>query len=123
MATLAHFAINADDIDRARSFYGAVFGWEFSAWGPPGFYQIDMGQGASIRGALQQRRFFTPGERIGFEPTFGVESLDAVEKAVLTHGGEIVLARSIIGGVGSLMFFRDPEGNVFGAMQYDQRAQ
>ena len=25
-ATLRHFAINADDVERARGFYGAVFG-------------------------------------------------------------------------------------------------
>ena len=30
-------AINADDIDVARSFYSAVLGWTFEPWGPPGF--------------------------------------------------------------------------------------
>ena len=34
--TLAHFSINADDVDRARVFYEKVFGWKSSAWGPPG---------------------------------------------------------------------------------------
>jgi predicted enzyme related to lactoylglutathione lyase len=42
---------------------------------------------------------------------------------VLASGGTIVLARSVIVGVGTLMFFQDPEGNVFGAMQYDARAE
>jgi hypothetical protein len=124
MPTLAHFAINADDIDRARRFYASVFGWSFSAWGPPGFYQIEMGEGAPVRGALQQRRALVPGERtIGFECTIAVDSLDAVEKAVRDNGGTVALERSVIGGVGSLMFFRDPEGNVFGAMQFDPQAQ
>jgi predicted enzyme related to lactoylglutathione lyase len=124
MATLAHFAINADDIDRARRFYAAVFGWKFSAWGPPGFYQIETGEETPVRGALQKRRALVPEERtIGFECTIGVESLDAVERAVLANGGSVALARSVIGGVGSLMFFRDSEGNVFGAMQYDPQAQ
>ena len=36
---LRHFAINADDTPRARRFYEAVFGWTFTPWGPPGFYQ------------------------------------------------------------------------------------
>jgi hypothetical protein len=34
----AHFAIHADDLDRARKFYGAVFGWTFKgldAFGVP----------------------------------------------------------------------------------------
>ena len=39
--TLAHFSINADNVDRARAFYEKVFGWKFSAWGPPNFYQIE----------------------------------------------------------------------------------
>jgi uncharacterized protein len=34
---LASFAIHVDDVDRARAFYEAVLGWEFEAWGPPGF--------------------------------------------------------------------------------------
>ena len=30
---VAHFAITATDVDRARAFYEAVFGWRFEAWG------------------------------------------------------------------------------------------
>ena len=118
MSQLAHFAINADDVKRAKRFYENVFGWKISAWGPPGFYQIDTG-GEGPRGALQQRRAFAEGERtVGFECTLAVDSLDDVEAAVLREGGQIALARSAIEGVGTLMFFRDAEGNVFGAMQY-----
>jgi uncharacterized protein len=120
-AQLAHFAINADNVDRAMKFYDKVFGWKFSAWGPPGFYQIE---GAGTLGALQGRRELIKGTKtIGFECTIGVESIDAVEKAVLAGGGKIALARSVIVGVGTLMFFEDPEGNIFGAMQYDKRAE
>jgi len=120
-AALAHFAINADDVERARAFYQKVFGWTSSAWGPPGFYQVE---GAGVRGALQGRRELVPGARtIGLECTFAVESIDATEKSVLAAGGRIALARSVIVGVGTLMFFQDPEGNVFGAMQYDVRAE
>jgi hypothetical protein len=118
--TLRHFAINADDVARARSFYEAVFGWRFSAWGPPNFYQIEMGGDSPVLGALQGRRDLVPESRtIGFECTIAVDDIDAVERAVLDNGGEIALARSVIGGVGTLMFFKDTEGNVFGAMQYE----
>jgi len=119
--SLAHFAINADDIDRARRFYEKAFGWKFSAWGPPGFYLIE---GAGTMAALQGRRELVAGTRtVGFECTIGVDSIDATEKAVLAAGGTVALARSVIVGVGTLMFFKDPEGNVFGAMQYDARAE
>jgi predicted enzyme related to lactoylglutathione lyase len=32
---IAHFAIDADNVPRARRFYEAVFGWRFTPWGPP----------------------------------------------------------------------------------------
>ena len=119
--TLAHFAINADDIDRARAFYEKVFGWKFNAWGPPGFYQIE---GSGVMGALQGRRELVKGQRtVGFECTLAVASIDKTEKAVKAAGGKVLLERSVIVGVGTLMFFQDPEGNLFGAMQYDSAAE
>lgn len=119
---LAHFAINADDIDRARDFYAKAFGWKFAAWGPPGFYQIE-GAGP-VRGALQQRRALVAGTKTNaFECTIGVASIDKTEAAILAAGGKVVLARSVIPTVGTLMFFQDPEGNVFGVMQYDPQAE
>jgi predicted enzyme related to lactoylglutathione lyase len=118
---LAHFAINADDVERARAFYTKVFGWKSNAWGPPGFYLLE---GTGTYAAIQGRRELVKGTRmVGFECTIAVESIDATEKAVLASGGKIALARSVIVGVGTLMFFQDPEGNVFGAMQYDARAE
>ena len=35
----------------------------------------------------------------------------------------MLLERSVIVGVGTLMFFGDPDGNVFGAMQYGAKAE
>jgi uncharacterized protein len=120
MNTLAHFAINADDVTRARAFYEKVFGWKSSAWGPPGFYMLELGASSGLRGSLQQRRELVAGKpTIGFECTISVDSIDQVEKAVAKNGGKVVMQRSVISGVGTLMFFEDTEGNVFGAMQYD----
>jgi len=120
--TLAHFAINADDVEASRAFYAKVFGWKFNSWGPPGFYMIDA-KGSPVMGALQSRRSLVPGQRVGFEPTFAVKSIDATEKAVKAAGGKVLLERSVIVGVGTLMFFADLDGNVFGAMQYDAAAE
>src|SRR5438067_1392374 len=121
--TLAHFAINADDVARAKGFYEKVFGWKFASWGPPGFYMIEA-KDSAVLGALQGRRDLVKGDRtIGFECTIGVPSIDATEKAVKANGGKVLLERSVIVGVGTLMFFQDTEGNVFGAMQYDKAAE
>jgi predicted enzyme related to lactoylglutathione lyase len=125
-ANIAHFAINADDVNRARRFYERVFGWRFEAWGPPGFLQAFTGNESEpgIRGALQQRRELVAGQRtIGYECSISVKDVDAVAAAVVANGGTIVIPRTLIPTVGHLIFFRDPEGNVAGAMQFDSSAQ
>jgi predicted enzyme related to lactoylglutathione lyase len=124
-ANIAHFAINADDVSRARRFYEAVFPWRFAAWGPPGFYRIETGDaaGPGIFGALQQRRNWATNQpTIGYECTIGVADVDSVAAAIPAAGGRILMARTTIAGVGDLIFFEDTEGNVAGAMTYDTQA-
>jgi predicted enzyme related to lactoylglutathione lyase len=128
MPNLYHFAINADDVPRARRFYEQVFNWTFNAWGPPKFYMIQTNVRGepepSIQGSLQGRRELIPGKRmIGFECTIAVPSIDDTASAVLAAGGRVVMQKSIIVGVGALMFFEDTEGNVFGAIQPDPKAE
>jgi uncharacterized protein len=123
---VSHFAINADDVPRARRFYERVFGWRFEPWGPPGFLQIYTGtdKEPGIRGALQGRRELIPGQRtIGYECSVSVADVDAVAAAVVANGGTILIPRTLIPTVGHLIFLSDPEGNVVGAMQYDANAQ
>ena len=122
---VAHFAINADDINRARAFYEKVFGWKFNAWGPPGFYMIEVGAESPrpLLGSLQKRRELSPGVPIyGFECTIAVEDVDATAVSVQANGGEILMKRVTIPTVGHLIWFRDTEGNIAGAMQYDSSA-
>jgi len=121
---LSHFAINADDLPRARRFYEKVFGWQFEPWGPPGFYLLHTGtpQNPGIQGALQQRRELLSGQRmIGYECTIGVESADAIASLAQANGGKVVMAKAIIPTVGELVWLQDPEGNVFGAMKYEEQ--
>lgn len=121
-----HFAINANDLDRARRFYEKVFGWKFQAWGPPGFLLIETGgdKDSGVRGALQLRRELLPGKpMVGFECTIGVPDVDKVAAVVRAAGGRIVMEKTTITGVCDLIFFEDPEGNVAGAAQYDPKAE
>ncbi len=117
---LAHFAINADDVEATRRFYEEVFGWTFRPWGPPDFFRIETGTGAPPRGALQRRRELVAGTRtVGFECTVAVSDVDAVARDAEAHGGRVVMARTTISGVGDLIFVADPSGNVVGAMRYE----
>lgn len=125
MAHLAHFSINADDIDRARRFYADAFGWTYAAFGPPGFYMIEgAGDPAKLFASLQSRRNIVADKPIyGFECTLAVDDSEKAEAAILKAGGKIVMPRSVIAGVGTLFFFEDTEGNIVGAMQYDRNAR
>ena len=121
-SNLASFALHVDDVDRARKFYEAVFGWTFEPWGPPGFYLIPTGDGRSpgIQGLMHQRRApRSEGGLNGIEPTFAVEDVDAVVTRVLANGGQIVMEKAVIPTVGALVRFLDTEGNDIGAMKYD----
>ena len=122
-----HFAINAEDVTRARRFYERVFGWAFQPWGPPGFLQIQTGteQDPGIKGALQQRRELLPGKpMLGYECSISVAvDVDEVAAAVRANGGRVVMEKVTITGVGDLIFFEDTEGNVAGAIRYDPAAE
>ncbi len=126
MAHVAHYSINADDVDRARKFYGNVFGWKFDPWGPPGFYMINTGdpENGNLLGSLQGRRDLVPGKKtIGYECTISVPSIDDTIKALKDHNAQIVMPKSVIAGVGTLVFFEDTVGNVAGAMQYEKHGK
>jgi uncharacterized protein len=127
MSQVAHFAINADDLPRARRFYEKVFGWKFQAYGPPGFYMIDEASARAsgpLRGSLQQRREIVAGVRMtGYECTISVNDIHATATSVTKNGGSIVMPICTLPGIGQLLFFQDPEGNIAGAMQYDQNAE
>ncbi len=119
---LRHFAIHADDVERARRFYEAVFAWSFEPWGPPGYYLIRTGTGRDrgVGGALQERQTALAGDGMrGFECTIGVDALDPVLAAVVEQGGTRLTQPCVIDGVGRLSFIQDTEGNRVGVMQYD----
>ncbi len=115
---VVHFAIHADDCERAKAFYEQAFGWSFQPWGPPGFWLIHTSP-KGIRGALQQRRApVEGGGMIGFECTIGVDDVQATAKAVEAAGGTVSMQPMLLETVGTLIMFTDTEGNTVGAMQY-----
>jgi predicted enzyme related to lactoylglutathione lyase len=123
---LAHFSINADDIDRAAKFYSGVFGWEFVPYGPPGFFMIQFPSelAAPVQGSLQGRRELVAGVVANsFECTLAVADIQVAAKSIEELGGKIIMPKTTLPGIGHLVFFQDPEGNMAGAMQYDPEAQ
>jgi len=122
---LASFAIHADDVQRCRRFYEAVFGWHFEPWGPPDFYLIHTSEGGNtVQGLMHKRQ--QPRASGGpncFECTIAVTDLDHVSKTVVANGGRLLMERAAVPTVGVLTKFEDSEGNVVGAMIYDRASR
>lgn len=120
MSYISWFAINADNVPRARDFYQKVFGWTFEPWGPPNFYRIQTAETHARMGGLQERRELVPGGRmIGFECTITVDSLDETIRAIETNGGKMVTQKFRIPGICTVAYFQDTEGNVAGVSELE----
>jgi hypothetical protein len=92
-----------------------VFQWQFTPWGPPGFFLAATGdkQDPGIPGALQQRHDVVPGQRMtSFECTVAVDDIDQAAAAIVANGGKIILPKCEIPTVGWLIKFQDTEGNI-----------
>ncbi len=126
---LSHFAIHADDLDRARKFHGSVFGWTFQGFGGgpmADFCQIKDASGKLLAplGAMQSRKFNPAPQPVsGFECSIAVDDVDAIARAVEANGGKIVMKKAAIPGVGWIVKFLDTEGNLACAVQYDASAK
>ena len=131
MGRLVHFEIHVDDMDRAKKFYGEVFGWEFEDWsefaGMPYFGAVTGDEGApGINGALMQRRGAAPeaGQPVnGFTCTMGIEDYDSTEKKILGLGGKVALPKHALPGMAWQGYYIDTEGNVIGIHQPDENAK
>jgi hypothetical protein len=121
MGRVVHFEIHADELDRAEAFYTSVFGWEVHRFdGPVDYRLLNTGPKSKtgIDGALTERRHPVGGEDvIAYVCTIEVDDIAATEQNVVAAGGEQVVDRHEIPEVGQLSYFKDTEGNVFGALQ------
>jgi predicted enzyme related to lactoylglutathione lyase len=116
---IAHLAINADDVARSRAFYEGLFGWTFTPWGPPGFFQIATPGSPRLFAALQERRELIEGTKtIGFECTIAVDDVAAAVAKAVELGGTVVMEPVTIPTVCELAFITDPADNVLGVATY-----
>ena len=126
MARVVHFEIHAKDPERAARFYREAFGWEIVTWGGPAEYRLvttGPDREPGINGGIVRRQGTVDGTAvIGFVCTIDVPDIGAAEENVVAAGGEQVLDRRAVPGVGWLSYFKDTEGNVLGALQADRTA-
>jgi uncharacterized protein len=122
MRKVVHFEIPAEDLDRAKNFYGAVFGWELQT------VPMNEGEYTSIKttdvdeqtqlpnepGAINGGMFVRDDRLTSPVITIDVDGIDDALKQVEAEGGSTVTPRTAIPGMGAFAYFKDPEGNVLG---------
>ncbi|WP_342472652.1 VOC family protein [Metasolibacillus sp. FSL H7-0170] len=131
MGRLIHFEIHVSEMERAKSFYGEVFGWTFQDWsdyaGMPYFGAVTGSEEEpGINGALMQRQGAEPEENQpanGYISTMIVADYDATESKILANGGKVAKAKHALPGMAWQGYYKDTEGNIFGIHQTDENAK
>lgn len=127
MPRVVHFEIHAADPDRAVNFYRTLFGWTFQKWeGPMDYWLITTGPDdeRGINGGLVRRQGEIDGQAvIAYVCTTDVTDVDASTQTAVSNGGQVVVPKMPIPGVGWLVYCKDTEGNIFGMLQADPNAQ
>ena len=111
-ASVVWFEVPADDLSRAKKFYGGMFGWKINAIANMrDYWHIDTsGPDASPDGGLMKR--VSP-EHQGITTYVSVDSVEKAAAKVEKLGGKICKPKTAVAGMGYFAICLDTENNVF----------
>ena len=120
--SIVWFEIPADDVERAKLFYGELFGWKIERFpGPMEYWHIDTGGSDDTPdGGLLKRQ--NPGQQ-GITNYVGVASVDESAVKVEKLGGKICMAKTAVPEMGYFAICQDPENNVFALWEGNENAK
>jgi predicted enzyme related to lactoylglutathione lyase len=110
-----HLRIYATDPARAAAFYTKVFGWSLATGDGRRCWIITPSDDARVRPAAADAGITIPAVH--------VDDLDAVTRAAVAAGGEVLVAPVPVVGAGWLVCLADTEGNFIGVMRDDPDAR
>lgn len=106
----SHIEFPADDVERAKSFYSSVFGWQFQAMeGFEGYFLYTAGPGG-LGGGIGFRGQNAPQAVRNY---VSVDDVDSTVAKVEASGGSVVVPKTDI-GIGWYAAVKDTEGNEVG---------
>jgi predicted enzyme related to lactoylglutathione lyase len=115
---VVHFEIPYDDGDRARAFYGGVFGWQLMPMEGMEYTIVGTGptgdQGPSEAGFINGGMLKRQDDFTHPDVVIDVANLEEALAAVTEHGGTTVVERTPVGEMGFTAYFKDTEGNLVG---------
>ncbi|MFZ3013906.1 MAG: VOC family protein [Nitrospira sp.] len=121
-ASLCWFEVPADDLSRAKKFYGALFGWKFTKLpaAVADYWHVDTGgKDASPDGGLLPR--IQPDQSITVYVS--VPSVDRAVTKVQKLGGTVCKPKTAVPGMGYFAICLDTEGNTFALWEMNERAK
>jgi predicted enzyme related to lactoylglutathione lyase len=105
------------DIEAAKEFYAALFGWDYVV-GPPenGGYTQALLRGKTVAGLMQSAP--EQGQReAGWTTYLAADDADAIHKAVTENGGQPMIDVIDVMGEGRMLVAADPTGAAFGVWE------
>jgi hypothetical protein len=122
MPRVVHFELTSHDPEKSATFFQDVFDWKITKWeGPVEYWLVETGEEEEpgINGGL-----FRPTDVFsGTVNTIAVLDIDAYIEKVKQHGGEIVIEKNAIPGVGYSAYAKDEGGTLFGIHEEDPQAK
>ena len=122
-ASLVWFEIPADNVQRARAFYGKLFGWKIKQFtgamkGP--YWHIDTGgHDKSPDGGMMPRQ--CPEQ--GITNYINVASANKAAEKVKKLGGKVLMEKTAVSGMGYFVVCQDTEKNAFALWERDEKAR
>ena len=120
-SSICWFEIPADDPERAKKFYGSLFGWKIEKFPVVAdYWHIDTGSGDRTRdGGLMTRKH--PDQPI--TDYIAVSSVDESAAKVKKLGGTICKPKTAVPQMGYFAICRDTEGNEFALWEANEGAK
>lgn len=122
MSAIVHFDVPAEDVERAKKFYAALFDWKYQSF-PEMQYNLitttNLDGTPGVGGGLGKR--MDPSQRM--TNYFGVPSIDTAMKQVSELGGKLISGKMAVPGMGFLANCMDTEGNAFGLWEENAQAK
>jgi len=122
MPTIVHFEIPADDLQRARAFYGDLFGWKIERFaGPTEYWMIsttdEKGEKAVEGGMMPRQHAQQP-----ITNYIDVPSVEQYAAKIEKIGGKMLVSKTAVPGFGYFAVCLDTEGNALGIWETDEGA-
>ncbi len=119
MATIVHFEIPADDVQRAREFYAKLFGWNIEEMKGMEYWLITTSGKNAVNGGMMKRQ----GPQRGITNYVDVPSVSEHSALVEKLGGKILMPKTAVPGMGYFAVCMDTENNPFGLWEENKDAK